>query len=151
MQPKTRTMKLSLGPLLYYWPRNTVFAFYEAMAATPVDVVYLSYALTMIPNWRQALTNAMAMLKPGGTLGVVDFYVAPRQEGSDALAHSRLECAFWRRWFGHDGVRLDPEHLLTLRAQLPQHTTLESRAKVPYLPLLRVPYYVFVGTKPVVD
>ena len=34
-------MKLALGPLLYYWPRDTVFAFYEAMAATPVDVVYL--------------------------------------------------------------------------------------------------------------
>ncbi|MHB1124698.1 MAG: U32 family peptidase [Ramlibacter sp.] len=34
-------MKLSLGPLQYYWPRNTVFRFYEAIAATPVDVVYL--------------------------------------------------------------------------------------------------------------
>jgi len=34
-------MKLSLGPLQYYWPRNTVFRFYEGVAATPVDIVYL--------------------------------------------------------------------------------------------------------------
>ncbi len=34
-------MKIALGPLLYYWRRETIFSFYEAMAATPVDVVYL--------------------------------------------------------------------------------------------------------------
>ncbi|MBV1733680.1 MAG: U32 family peptidase [Hydrogenophaga sp.] len=34
-------MKLSLGTLQYYWPRQTVFDFYEAMAATAVDIVYL--------------------------------------------------------------------------------------------------------------
>ena len=34
-------MKLALGPLLYYWPRDVVLQFYEAMAATPVDIVYL--------------------------------------------------------------------------------------------------------------
>ena len=116
----------------------------------PVDVVYLSYALTMIPNWRGALMNAMAMLKPGGTLGVVDFYIAPKQHGSTAPAHSSLECAFWRRWFAHDGVRLDPEHLLTLQHQFEQHTTIESRAKVPYLPVFRVPYYIFTAIKKIV-
>jgi O2-independent ubiquinone biosynthesis protein UbiV len=38
-------MKLALGPLLYYWPRNTVFRFYDAIATTPVDVVYLGEAV----------------------------------------------------------------------------------------------------------
>ncbi|MGZ3242115.1 MAG: U32 family peptidase, partial [Burkholderiaceae bacterium] len=34
-------MKISLGPLLYYWPRDTILQFYEAIAASPVDTVYL--------------------------------------------------------------------------------------------------------------
>lgn len=34
-------MKLALGPLLYYWPRDETLALYEAAAAWPVDIVYL--------------------------------------------------------------------------------------------------------------
>ncbi len=34
-------MKLALGPLLYYWPRQQVFDFYEQIASAPVDIVYL--------------------------------------------------------------------------------------------------------------
>ncbi len=34
-------MRISLGPSLYYWEREKIFGFYEAMADTSVDVVYL--------------------------------------------------------------------------------------------------------------
>jgi collagenase-like PrtC family protease len=34
-------MKISLGPLLYYWPRKSILKFYESVAATPVDTIYL--------------------------------------------------------------------------------------------------------------
>ena len=38
-------MKLALGPLQYYWQRETVFDFYALMAATAIDVVYLGEAV----------------------------------------------------------------------------------------------------------
>lgn len=34
-------LRLTLGPLLYYWPRDQVFAFYEQAAGWPVDSVHL--------------------------------------------------------------------------------------------------------------
>jgi collagenase-like PrtC family protease len=34
-------MKLSLGPLQYYWPRQTTLDFYADVARMPVDIVYL--------------------------------------------------------------------------------------------------------------
>jgi O2-independent ubiquinone biosynthesis protein UbiV len=34
-------MKLSLGPLQYYWPRQQTLDFYQSVADMPVDIVYL--------------------------------------------------------------------------------------------------------------
>lgn len=34
-------MKLALGPIQYYWPKEAVYQFYSAIEALPVDIVYL--------------------------------------------------------------------------------------------------------------
>lgn len=38
-------MKLALGPVLYYWARDTLLDFYQEIAATQVDIVYLGEAV----------------------------------------------------------------------------------------------------------
>jgi S-adenosylmethionine-diacylgycerolhomoserine-N-methlytransferase len=116
--------------------------------AEGVDCVYFSYALTMIDDWRAAIANALAMLKPGGTLGVVDFYVSGAKPRAGFVHHPAWERWFWRRWFSHDGVRLSPDHLDALVAALPDSQRLERRAAVPYLLGMSVPFYLFTGRKP---
>ncbi len=37
----TTTTRLSLGPLLYYWPRQQTFDFYDDIANSAIDIVYL--------------------------------------------------------------------------------------------------------------
>ena len=116
--------------------------------AEPVDCVFFSYSLTMIDDWRAALANATAMLKPGGSLGVVDFYVSSARPEQGFERHAAWERWFWRRWFAHDGVRLSPEHLHALTRAMPDHVRLERQGALPYIPGLKVPYYVFIGRKP---
>jgi len=41
MTDSTIKPRLSLGPVLYYWPEADLRAFYEAVAEAPVDIVYL--------------------------------------------------------------------------------------------------------------
>jgi len=125
----------------------------EADAATyrpphPADCVYFSYALTMIPDWRAAADNALGMLRPGGLLGAVDFYEAPRSPLTGRAWHGGLARGFWRRWFRHDGVMLDPRHLPYLLGRTEPVCCEKRSARVPYLPGLRVPYYLYIGRKP---
>ena len=113
----------------------------------PVDCVYLSYSLSMTSNWKKTIFNAVRMLRPGGTLGVVDFFVSEAAPPPGEARHGWISRHFWPRWFAHDGVHISPLHLRALAdctdlVHLEQHT-----APVPWLPLARVPYYVYVGRK----
>lgn len=40
---------------------------------TTFDRVVISYALSMIPQWRETLAHAASLLAPGGSLHIVDF------------------------------------------------------------------------------
>ena len=113
----------------------------------PVDCVYLSYALTMMPRWDAVIDNASAMLTPGGIIGVVDFYVSPVNPPAGRVRHDWLTRKMWPAWFGHDGVRLSPDHLNYLQEKFETRHLSECRARVPYIPLVTAPYYVFVGRK----
>jgi S-adenosylmethionine-diacylgycerolhomoserine-N-methlytransferase len=112
----------------------------------PVDCVHISYSLSMVPSWFQVIDNALAMLKPGGLLGVVDFYVSRKVPAAGRVRHGWFTRTFWPLWFEHDGVFLSRDHLPYLcdrPDRLAPVELIEGRSRV-----LGIPYYVFVGRKP---
>lgn len=112
------------------------------------DCVYFSYALSMIPDWVRALNNALALLKPGGKLGIVDFYLAGTDQGFCRAQHDALTRWFWTHWFRHDQVLVSERHLAALCTLTERQYLYEGQGALPYLPFLRAPYYVFAGTRP---
>ncbi|MDQ1923529.1 ubiquinone anaerobic biosynthesis protein UbiV [Massilia pseudoviolaceinigra] len=78
-------MKLALGPVLYYWPRDTMMAFYESVAASAVDIVYLGETVCSrrhelrLPDWlslaamladagKEVVLSTQALLESGSDL-----------------------------------------------------------------------------------
>jgi S-adenosylmethionine-diacylgycerolhomoserine-N-methlytransferase len=117
-------------------------------APSSVDVVTMSYSLTMIPDWFEAIAAAETMLKPGGVLGVTDFYVSRKYACDGHRQHGWMRRAFWTHWFAMDNVHLNGDHIAMLHRRFEVRTFEEAVGRVPYMPLLRAPYYVFVGRKP---
>lgn len=112
-----------------------------------VQVVVLSYALTMMPDWLGVIGNARRMLAAGGCIAVVDFHVSPALGAPGREQHGWLTRKFWPRWFAHDGVQVDAARLQALSEAFPRHRLVEGRHRLPYMPGIRVPYYRFVGVR----
>lgn len=115
------------------------------------DTVSLSYALTMIAGWRTLIGELnLKVLKPGGTIAVVDFISASSRlstTGVEAGSDSFLIRKFWPWWFSLDGVYLTPAHYLELRRLFNERFSHFCNGRVPYLMGMKAPYYQFVGTK----
>jgi S-adenosylmethionine-diacylgycerolhomoserine-N-methlytransferase len=113
----------------------------------PADVVTFSYSLTMIPDWFLALENARRVLKPGGVIGVVDFYVSRKYPAAGHRRHGWSTRVFWPTWFANDNVFPSADHVPYLHSHFtPMHFE-ENRARIRFFPLLTTPYYQFVGRK----
>lgn len=113
-----------------------------------VDCVTLSYALTMIPDWFDAIATAHRILKPGGTIAVVDFYVSRKYAEADHRQHSWLRRTFWSLWFAADNVYLSGDHLAMLHRWFDVQRCDERLGSVPYMPLIHAPYFLLLATKP---
>ena len=133
---------------------------HEADATTwqpedPADVVVFSYSLTMMPDWVSALENAWHLLKPGGQILVVDFYVSRKHVSGSRVSrrvghpvrHGAFARHFWPAWFAWDNVFLSPDHLPWLEGHFEPVTVRESMCRLPFLPGSRVPWYRFTGRK----
>lgn len=85
-------MKYSLGPVLYYWPKETLEKFYQAAAKSSADVIYLGEAVcskrraTKVGDWldmakmlanegKQVVLSTLALVQAPSELNELKRYV----------------------------------------------------------------------------
>lgn len=64
----------------------------------PFDRVLITLGLTVIPNWQAAFERAWELLKPGGRMAIMDWYVPHRKWWTpvvDAIAASDITRRWW--------------------------------------------------------
>jgi len=112
------------------------------------DLVTFSYSLTMIPDWFVAMEHALKILKPGGMLAIVDFFVGRKYPKEDEVQHSWFTRTFWRTFFAFDNVRLSDDHIPFLESRDVKVIFKSQRfGGVPYIPFIKAPYYILIVQK----
>jgi|ERR1043166_7129977 S-adenosylmethionine-diacylgycerolhomoserine-N-methlytransferase len=119
-------------------------SFVPALASA--DVVTLAYSLAMIQPWFAALEHAHKLLRPGGCVGVVEYYVSAKHAPTGFVQHNwltrHLSIALHHFWEVHP----DQNHVPYLHAHFGvQHFTEASIRTL--MPGLQFPYFVFIGKK----
>ncbi|QDF99596.1 U32 family peptidase [Azoarcus sp. DD4] len=101
-------MKLSLGPLLYYWPRQSVLDFYAGIADSPVDIVHLGETVCSrrhelrLDDWLEVA----AMLADAGKEAVLS---------TQSLIESESDLKTLRRVVGQPRFRVEANDMAAVR------------------------------------
>lgn len=102
-------MKLSLGPIQTYWPRDQVLAFYQAVAESPVDIVYLGEAVCSrrhemrLKDWldvagalrdagKEAILSTQVLIESGADVTVLHKIADNREFGVEANDMGAVRC-----------------------------------------------------------
>lgn len=113
------------------------------------DLVTMSYALSMIPEFYSVIDSLGSLLAPNGVMGVVDFYVqsvvdvaSRNYTGGVFNRHVNwLGRVFWRAWFEVDRVGLEAARRDYLEYRCGTILSVDERN---YL-LGGIPYYIWIG------
>jgi collagenase-like PrtC family protease len=111
-------MKLALGPILYYWERETTFSFYEEIAAAPVDIVYLG----------ETVCSRRHTLRTEDWLEIADKLASAGKDvvlSSQALIESESDLKTLRRIVGNGEFSVEANDMGAVR--------LLAAAKIPFV------------------
>ncbi|MFL0801360.1 MAG: U32 family peptidase [Agarilytica sp.] len=81
-------MKISLGPILFFWPKKAVYEFYEQVVDSPVDIIYLgetvcskrrelktaewlALAETLVDSGKEVVISSLALLMAGSEISAL--------------------------------------------------------------------------------
>lgn len=104
----TSTTRISVGPLLYYWPRQETLAFYAALADSAADEVYLGETVCSrrhelrLDDWLEVA----AMLADAGKTAILS---------SQALIESESDLKALRRMVAQDRFRVEANDMSAVR------------------------------------
>lgn len=115
-----------------------------------VDIITMSYSLSMIPPYFKVIDRALDLLKPSGLISVVDFFTSNKEDSAKGELNRQgnlFNRLFWRSWFEFDHVDLNPARRDYLEHKFEAIKTVSCRNNFAIPFVVSIPYYIYLGQK----